>query len=95
MHHNPVKGELSGRHGLKNTKKVLGAFANIGVDAVLCGHDHQEAVHYIEHTQKGTVISTAGTLAANLGTSFFENATSLGYISAIVAPQVTRSRTSM
>ena len=63
MHHNPVKGELSGRHGLKNTKKVLGAFANIGVDAVLCGHDHQEAVHYIEHTQKGTVISTAGTVS--------------------------------
>jgi hypothetical protein len=27
MHHNPVKGELSGRHGLKDTRKVLGAFA--------------------------------------------------------------------
>ena len=27
MHHNPVKGELSQRHGLKNTRKVLGAFA--------------------------------------------------------------------
>ncbi len=63
MHHNPVKGELSGRHGLKNTRKVLGAFASIGVDVVLCGHDHQEAVHYIEHTQKGTVISTAGTVS--------------------------------
>jgi 3',5'-cyclic AMP phosphodiesterase CpdA len=63
MHHNPVKGELSGRHGLKNTRKVLGAFAEIGVDLVLCGHDHQEAVHYIEHTKKGTVISTAGTVS--------------------------------
>ena len=63
MHHNPVKGELSGRHGLKDTRKVLGAFAQIGVDLVLCGHDHQEAVHYIEHTQKGTVISTAGTVS--------------------------------
>jgi hypothetical protein len=30
---------------------------------VLCGHDHQEAVHYIEHTKKGTVISTAGTIS--------------------------------
>ncbi len=28
MHHNPVKGELSGRHGLKDTRKVLGAFAH-------------------------------------------------------------------
>lgn len=63
MHHNPVKGELSQRHGLKNTKRVLGAFAEMGVDLVLCGHDHQEAVHYIEHTRKGTVISTAGTVS--------------------------------
>ncbi|MGI8618252.1 MAG: metallophosphoesterase family protein [Gemmatimonadaceae bacterium] len=63
MHHNPVKGELSQRHGLKNTKRILGAFADMGVDVVLCGHDHQEAVHYIEHTRKGTVISTAGTVS--------------------------------
>ncbi|HEX9084470.1 MAG TPA: hypothetical protein VF836_07010, partial [Gemmatimonadaceae bacterium] len=27
------------------------------------GHDHQESVHYIEHTRKGTVISTAGTVS--------------------------------
>jgi 3',5'-cyclic AMP phosphodiesterase CpdA len=63
MHHNPVKGELSQRHGLKNTKSILGAFAEMHVDLVLCGHDHQEAVHYIEHTKKGTVISTAGTIS--------------------------------
>src|SRR5687768_4461973 len=63
MHHNPVKGELSQRHGLKGTKKVLGRFAKMGVDLVLCGHDHQESVHFIEHTRKGTVISTAGTVS--------------------------------
>ena len=63
MHHNPVRGELSGRHGLKNTQKILGAFAEMDVDLVLCGHDHQESVHYIEHTRKGTVISTAGTVS--------------------------------
>ena len=63
MHHNPVKGELSQRHGLKNTRKILGAFADMGVDLVLCGHDHQEAVHYIGHTRKGTVVSTAGTVS--------------------------------
>jgi 3',5'-cyclic AMP phosphodiesterase CpdA len=63
MHHNPVKGELSQRHGLKNTPRILGAFAEIGVDLVLCGHDHQEAVHYVEHTRKGTIISTAGTVS--------------------------------
>jgi 3',5'-cyclic AMP phosphodiesterase CpdA len=64
MHHNPVKGVLSQRHGLKKTTKILGAFAKMGVDLVLCGHDHQESVHYIEHTRKGTVISTAGTVSS-------------------------------
>ena len=63
MHHNPVKGELSQRHGLRNTNKILGAFADMGVDLVCCGHDHQEAVHYIEHTKKGTTISTSGTIS--------------------------------
>jgi 3',5'-cyclic AMP phosphodiesterase CpdA len=63
MHHNPVMGELSRRHGLKHTQRILGAFADMGVDLVLCGHDHQEAVHYIEHTKKGTVISTSGTIS--------------------------------
>ena len=63
MHHNPVKGELSQRHGLKDTKRALGAFADMAVDLVLCGHDHQDAIHYIEHTKKGTVISTAGTVS--------------------------------
>src|SRR5204862_1226905 len=63
MHHNPVKGELSQRHGLKNTQHILGAFAEMGVDLVLCGHDHQEAVHYIEHTRRGTIISTSGTIS--------------------------------
>jgi 3',5'-cyclic AMP phosphodiesterase CpdA len=63
MHHNPVKGELSQRHGLKDTKRVLGALADMAVDLVLCGHDHQEAIHYIEHTKRGTVISTAGTVS--------------------------------
>lgn len=63
MHHNPVKGELSQRHGLKNTQRILGAFAEMDVSLVLCGHDHQEAIHYIEHTKRGTVISTAGTIS--------------------------------
>jgi 3',5'-cyclic AMP phosphodiesterase CpdA len=63
LHHNPVKGELSQRHGLINTTRVLTAFAELGVDVVCCGHDHQEAVHYIEHTKKGTIISTASTIS--------------------------------
>jgi len=30
---------------------------------VLCGHDHQEAVYHIEHTQYGTIVCTAGTVS--------------------------------
>ena len=63
MHHNPLKGELSRRHGLAHTRRALGAFADLGVDLVLCGHDHQEAIHYVEHTKRGTVVSTAGTVS--------------------------------
>jgi 3',5'-cyclic AMP phosphodiesterase CpdA len=63
MHHNPLKGELSQRHGLVHTRRVLGAFADLGVDLVLCGHDHQEAIDYVEHTRRGTVVSTAGTVS--------------------------------
>ena len=63
MHHNPMRGELSQRHVLKNTARALGAFADLQADVVLCGHDHQDAIHFIEHTRKGTVISTAGTVS--------------------------------
>lgn len=63
MHHNPMRGELSRRFGLKRPDAVLAAFADIGVDLVMCGHDHQEAVDSVEHTQKGTVVSTAGTVS--------------------------------
>ena len=64
MHHNPVKGELSRRHGLKHTPQILGAFADIHVDVVLCGHDHQEAIHEVSHTRRGTIVSTAGTMSS-------------------------------
>ncbi|MDE3127206.1 MAG: metallophosphoesterase [Gemmatimonadota bacterium] len=63
MHHNPVQGELSHRYGLRQPRRVLARFAEMGVDVVLCGHDHQEAVHAVEHTAKGVVVSTAGTMS--------------------------------
>ncbi len=64
LHHNAVKGELSRRHGLRNTKRVHAAMMEMHVDLVLCGHDHQEAVHYIEHPTKGMTVSTAGTISS-------------------------------
>ncbi len=65
IHHNPIKGSASGRHGLANTNQALRAFATLGVELVLCGHDHQEAVHTVE-SAPGLVISTAGTISNRL-----------------------------
>ena len=63
IHHNPIKGETSGRHGLANTKKALQAFSSLGAELILCGHDHQEAIHTVEEGDFGLVISTAGTIS--------------------------------
>ena len=65
IHHNPIKGSISGRHGLANTDQALQAFASLGTELVLCGHDHQEAVHTVE-SAPGLVISTAGTISNRL-----------------------------
>ncbi len=63
IHHNPIKGETSGRHGLANTRQALSAFASLGAELVLCGHDHQEAIHAAEESAPGLVVSTAGTIS--------------------------------
>jgi 3',5'-cyclic AMP phosphodiesterase CpdA len=66
IHHNPIRGETTGRHGLANTKQALSAFANLGTELVLCGHDHQAAIHTVEESTPGLVISTAGTISNRL-----------------------------
>ncbi len=63
IHHNPIRGELSGRHGLANTEQALHAFSDLGTELILCGHDNQDAVHTIEKGAHGLVISTAGTIS--------------------------------
>jgi 3',5'-cyclic AMP phosphodiesterase CpdA len=66
IHHNPIKGELTGRHGLANTEQALHAFASLGTELVLCGHDHLQAIHNVERGVHGLVISTAGTISNRL-----------------------------
>lgn len=66
VHHNPIKGETSGRHGLSNAEQALQSFASLGAELILCGHDHQEAVHTVERGAHGVVISTAGTISNRL-----------------------------
>jgi 3',5'-cyclic AMP phosphodiesterase CpdA len=63
MHHNPVAGELSKRYGLSHSGYVLDRFAELGVHLVLCGHDHQEAIHFVERERHGIVVATAGTIS--------------------------------
>lgn len=66
IHHNPIRGEISGRHGLANTDQALRSFASMGVELVLCGHDHQEAVNTTERVAPGLVISTSGTISSRV-----------------------------
>jgi 3',5'-cyclic AMP phosphodiesterase CpdA len=63
MHHNPLKGELSRRYGLVHARRALEGLSDLGVDVVMCGHDHQEAIHYVEDRRRGMVVSTAGTVS--------------------------------
>jgi 3',5'-cyclic AMP phosphodiesterase CpdA len=66
IHHNPIKGELTRRHGLANTEQALHTFASLGTELVLCGHDHLQAIHNVEKGVRGLVISTAGTISNRL-----------------------------
>jgi 3',5'-cyclic AMP phosphodiesterase CpdA len=66
IHHNPIKGGSSGRHGLANTRQALSAFSSLGAELILCGHDHEEAVHTSEDMFPGLIISTAGTISNRL-----------------------------
>lgn len=66
MHHNPVAGQLSKRFGFRRklAPEILRDLAAADVDLVLCGHDHQDAVHFIEHPTSRIVVATAGTISS-------------------------------
>lgn len=63
MHHNPVRGQLSNRYGVPRAESLLDQLASAGADMVLCGHDHQEAVHQRTHAGRNVVICTSGTVS--------------------------------
>ena len=48
MHHNVLPGAISRRMGLSHPKDTLRRLAATGADAVLCGHDHQEAAEQLD-----------------------------------------------
>jgi 3',5'-cyclic AMP phosphodiesterase CpdA len=63
MHHNPVAGRLSQRYGLKHPDDVLRTLAEMGVELVLCGHDHEEQVSAVRYGDRQIIVSTAGTVS--------------------------------
>lgn len=66
MHHNPMRGELSRRFGVRGAPRIVRALVDMGADLVLCGHDHQEAVHHVVRARDGhaTLIVVAGTVSS-------------------------------
>lgn len=59
LHHNVLRGELSGRMGLAHWRDAQRRLDACGADLVLCGHDHQEQVGQLEG---GTVVACSNTL---------------------------------
>lgn len=59
LHHNVLRGEISGRMGLARWRRAQRRIAACGAEVVLCGHDHQEDADVLDGR---VVVSTAGTL---------------------------------
>jgi len=59
LHHNVLRGEISGRMGLARWRRAQRRIAACGAEVVLCGHDHQEDADVLGGR---VVVSTASTL---------------------------------
>ena len=59
IHHNVLRGEISGRMGLARWRQAQRRIVESGAELVLCGHDHQEGADML---QGRVVVSTASTL---------------------------------
>jgi len=58
MHHNLLRGAISGRMGLARWRRAQEGLRATGAELVLCGHDHQEGCGEVENA---FVVGTAGT----------------------------------
>jgi len=63
MHHNLVRGNLSLRWGLTRPQLMLDAFAELNVDVVCTGHDHEERVAIVKRRGGTLFASGANTLS--------------------------------
>jgi 3',5'-cyclic AMP phosphodiesterase CpdA len=60
VHHNVLRGDISGRMGLARWRRAQRRIVESGADVVLCGHDHQEGAELLADR---VVVSTTGTLS--------------------------------
>jgi 3',5'-cyclic AMP phosphodiesterase CpdA len=58
IHHNVLRGTISGRMGLSRWRRAQELLRRTGAELVLCGHDHQEGCGQVENA---FVVGTAGT----------------------------------
>ena len=63
VHHNVVRGRLSNRWGLKQPQRVLDTLAQMPLDVVCTGHDHEERIEVVERRGGRFVVSAANTLS--------------------------------
>ena len=59
VHHNVLRGDISGRMGLARWRQAQRRIVAVGAELVLCGHDHQEGAELLDGR---VVVSTASTL---------------------------------
>jgi len=60
VHHNIMRGVISGRMGLARWHVAQRRILQCGADLVLCGHDHEDQIDMLERRM---VVSCAGTLS--------------------------------
>lgn len=63
VHHNVVRGRLSRRWGMARPQRTLDRIAELGVDVVCTGHDHEERVEAVERSTGKFLLSGANTLS--------------------------------
>jgi 3',5'-cyclic AMP phosphodiesterase CpdA len=61
VHHNVLRGEISGRMGLARWQRAQQRIVESGAEVVFCGHDHQECAEILGGK---VVVSAAGTLCS-------------------------------
>lgn len=66
VHHNVIRGRLSGRWGMARPHRVLDAIAAMKAHVVCTGHDHEERIEVIERNGRQFLVSTANTLSSRM-----------------------------